>query len=67
MMDLILASRSFSFDSMDELNFPLSPICVLRDNIQKGTQSITSYYEKQKKRFTKRLENLIKEFKDSME
>lgn len=67
MMDLILASRSFSFDSMDELNFPLSPICVLRDNIQKGTQSITSYYEKQNKRFTKRLEKLIKDFKESME
>ena len=67
MMDLILESRSFSFDSMDELNFPLSPICVLRDNIAKGTQSITAYYEKKNKSVTKRLENLIKKFKQSMD
>ncbi len=45
MLDLVVAGRRYSFDSLDEQKFKLSPVCVLRNNIQKNVESIASYYE----------------------
>ena len=45
MLDLILDSRTYSFDSCDEDGFPLSPIKTLRDLIGwKKSTDIASYY-----------------------
>ena len=45
MLDLILDSRTYSFDSCDEDGFPLSPIKTLRDLIgRKKSTDIASYY-----------------------
>lgn len=44
MLDMILASREYSFDSMDESNFPLSPIKTIRQLIGAQSKDIASYY-----------------------
>ena len=44
MLDMILASREYSFDSMDESNFPLSPIKTIRQLIGTQSKDIASYY-----------------------
>lgn len=45
MLDLILDSRAYSFDSCDEVNFPLSPTRTLRSLIGSAkSKDITSYY-----------------------
>ena len=45
MLDLILDSREYSFDSCDESDFPLSPRCTIRDLIGgKKSKDIASYY-----------------------
>lgn len=44
MLDLIFASRKYSFDSMDEGNFPFSPVNTLRSLIGSKKKDIASYY-----------------------
>ena len=48
MLDLALAGRRYSLDSMDESNFPLSAKKALRYQIQAGNENIASYYEANK-------------------
>lgn len=65
MIDLALEGRKFSFDSFDESTFKLSPVNVLRSNIQGKKDSITSYYESNKSSCEKWIEDMIKAFEDS--
>lgn len=65
MIDYALEGRKFSFDSFDESGFPLSPVKVLRQNIQSGAESITSYYESNKSKCEEWIANMIEAFENS--
>jgi len=66
MLDIILDGRRYSFDSFDERGFMLSPRHVLRDNIQKGVQDISSYYAKSQKSCEKWIAKMIEAYEDSV-
>jgi len=65
MIDYALEGRKFSFDSFDESSFKLSPVNVLRSNIQGKKDSITSYYESNKSSCEKWIEDMVKAFEES--
>ncbi len=46
MLDLVLAGRRFSFDSLDESNFKLSPVQAMRNLLAAKNKDIASYYAK---------------------
>lgn len=65
MLDLILDSRQYSFDSCDESNFPLSPIKTLRTLIG-GSKSkdIASYYASNENAAEEWVQTMIDAYKD---
>ena len=65
MLDIALAGRRFSFDSMDEEEFYLAPIRVIRDNISKNVENLSSYYAKVEKLCTRRLDKLVALYEDA--
>ena len=67
MLELALAGRRYSLDSLDENAFPLSPRCALRNNIQAGKENITSYYEANKDACEKWIEKMVEAFNASEE
>jgi len=66
MMDIILNNRRYSFDSMDESNFSLSPIKTIRTLIgSQGNADIASYYESNRESAEKWIQNMIDAFADA--
>lgn len=65
MLDIALAGRRYSLDSLDEGGFKLSPVNALRNNIQKGNESITSYYEANKSSCEEWITSMIEAFNES--
>lgn len=65
MIDYALEGRKFSFDSFDESNFPLSPNKALRQNIQAGAESITSYYESNKNKCEEWIASMVEAYENS--
>ena len=65
MLDIALAGRRYSLDSLDESNFPLSPKKVLRYQIQAGNENITSYYEANKNVAEEWIAAMVKAFNES--
>ena len=65
MLDIALDGRRYSLDSLDEDGFKLSPINALRNNIQKGNESITSYYEANKASCEQWITSMIEAFNES--
>lgn len=64
MIDLVLAGRRFSFDSLDEAGFKLSPY-GMREQMQKKQNQIASYYAKYEKSAQKWIEKLIAAYEES--
>lgn len=65
MLDLVLAGRRYSFDSLDEDNFPLSPVRAMRSLIGAKNKDIASYYAKNEKNATAWLEKMINAYEES--
>ncbi len=65
MLDIALAGRRYSLDSLDESNFPLSPKKVLRYQIQAGNENITSYYEANKTLAEEWIASMVTAFNES--
>ena len=65
MLDLILDSRQYSFDSCDESNFPLSPIKTLRTLIGSSkSKDIASYYASNENAAEEWVQTMIDAYKD---
>ena len=65
MLDLALAGRRYSLDSMDESNFPLSAKKALRYQIQAGNENIASYYEANKTAAEEWITAMVNAFNES--
>lgn len=65
MLDIALAGRRYSLDSLDESNFLLSPKKALRYQIQAGNENITSYYEANKASCEEWIASMVKAFNES--
>lgn len=65
MLDLTLAGRRYSLDSMDESNFPLSAKKALRYQIQAGNENIASYYEANKTAAEEWITAMVNAFNES--
>lgn len=59
MLDLVLAGRRYSFDSLDEDNFPLSPVRAMRNLIGQKNKDIASYYAANEKGAISWIEKMI--------
>ena len=65
MLDLVLAGRQFSFDSMDEKGYPFSPYQALRGNIGDRKNNIASYYEKNANKAQKWIDKIVDAFESA--
>ncbi len=66
MLDLVLEGRRFSFDSMGESEFMLSPRRAMRDVIQAGDKNIASYYATHESSSNAWIENIVKAYEESL-
>lgn len=68
MLDLVMEGRRFSFDSLDEVAFPLSPNTALRQLIGTGKKKdIASYYERSAKKAQKWVDKIIEAYEKAQE
>lgn len=65
MLDLVLAGRRYSFDSLDEDNFPLSPVRAMRNLISQKKKDIASYYASNEKGAFTWIEKIITAYEES--
>ncbi len=65
MMDLILAGRRFSFDSLDEDGFPFSPVRAMRNLLSVKNKDIASYNAANEKSAINWVEKMIKAYEAS--
>ncbi len=66
MIDLVLAGRRFSFDSLDEAGFALSPY-GMRSQMQSRKNQIASYYARNEKSAQRWIEKLIEAYEASVQ
>ena len=62
MLDYAMEGRTFTFDSLDESGFKLSPKNALRFNIRDGVENITSYYMSFEKSCNTWIDRMIKAY-----
>lgn len=65
MLDLVLAGRRYSFDSLDEDNFPLSPVRAMRNLISQKKKDIASYYASNEKGALTWIDKIITAYEES--
>ncbi|MDD4773816.1 MAG: hypothetical protein PHZ09_09485 [Eubacteriales bacterium] len=65
MLDLVLAGRRYSFDSLDEDNFPLSPVRAMRNLLGQRNKDIASYYASQENNALIWIEKIIDAYEGS--
>jgi hypothetical protein len=65
MLDLVLAGRRYSFDSLDEDNFPLSPVRAMRNLIGQKNKDIASYNAANEKGAASWIEKMIAAYESS--
>lgn len=65
MMDLVLAGRRYSFDSLDEDNFPFSPCSAMRKLLAAKNKDIASYYEANKAKAEAWIEKIVTAYEES--
>ncbi len=65
MLDLVMAGRRFSFDSLDEDGFKLSPAQAIRNLLGKKNKDIASYYAKNEESCRKWIDNIVEAYEQS--
>lgn len=65
MLDFVLAGRRYSFDSLDEDNFPLSPVRAMRNLLSQKKKDIASYYASNEAKAIAWIEKIITAYEES--
>ncbi len=67
MLDMVLEGRRFSFDSLDESNFKLSPVQAMRNLLSVKNKDIASYYAKNEESCQAWIEKIVDAYEQSQQ